>query len=94
MNLNWTEEDRKAWEKTWKEPHMQLGLLLLKLSVRPDAVSQLPPGIDVRETASQSYAYLQGMEAMLGEIDRLNPKITAKPLPQPFLTKRPPAEPE
>lgn len=95
MNIDWTDEDRLAWEKTWKEPHMQLALIHLKLACLPDTGGAVvAANINNQEIAAQAYAFLQGKASMIEEIDKLKPQRIAKPLPAPFQTKRPPTEPE
>lgn len=92
--LDWTEEDRKNWERSWNADHMQKGLMRLKLSCVPNgSATPVVAGVDVGELASQSYAHLQGKASMFTEIEALMPIQRPKDIGKPFQRGTPPPKP-
>lgn len=93
--LIWTDEDRINWARSWHEPHMEKGLLMLKLSCVPKGdPTPVVPGVDMRELASQAHAHGEGRASMFKEIADLMPQMKPKDIGRPFVRGTPPPRPE
>lgn len=91
--IEWTEEDRALWQRTWDEPHMKKGLLKLKLStVVPAESPAVAPGVDLNQLQGHSYSHAQGQSKLLEEIEKMKQIQTHKPLPPPFQAPKPKTE--
>lgn len=90
---DWTEEDRAAWDRTWNEPHMQKGLLRLRLStIVPAESPAIAPGVDLNQLQGHAYSHAQGQATILDEIEKMKLIHRAKPLGPPFVAPRPKTE--
>ncbi len=92
IDLDWTDEDRILWERTFAEDHVKRGLLKILLECLPTGARPIEPGLDLKEISSQAHAFLQGQVAFYEKIDSLKIHQVAKPLPKPFqapLLKKP-----
>lgn len=68
----WSNDLRAAWDKTFKEPHMQAGLAILREFSRIKGTSTvLPPGVDARDLAANAFHYATGQASVLEDIERM-----------------------
>lgn len=78
----WSKDLRAAWDNTWKEPHMQAGLAILKEFARIKGTPHaLPPGADARDWAVESWHYAAGQAGVFEDIERMRETPTKKIVP-------------
>lgn len=87
--MEWTDQDARAWAKTWQEPYMQKGLKFISKRVRPrrGAVSVVQ-GFDLSPVFIKSAGFYEGAQEVLDFVEALGTgKFESKPkfdLPEPF----------
>lgn len=78
----WSKDLRAAWDQTWREPHMQSGLAILKEFARIKGTPHaLPPGADARDWAVESWHYAAGQAGVFEDIERMRQDPPKKPVP-------------
>ena len=87
--MDWTDQDARAWAKTWQEPHMQKGLKLIAKKVRPRrSAGPVAQGFDLSPVFIKSAGFYEGSQEVVDLIDHLGVgAIKQKPkfdLPEPF----------
>jgi len=83
MSIEWTPDLRTAWDKSWSEPHMQMGLLLIKERLWPKTVL-IPAGHDAQQVSAASFHSLVGNNQVFEQIEKLKQEThRPKPLPEP-----------
>lgn len=66
----WTNDLRAAWQATWMQPHMQIGLAMLREHARlKPAPAILPAGYDLRDYAAASFNHALGQANLLEKIE-------------------------
>lgn len=83
MSIEWTADQRLAWEKSWSEPHMQMGLLVIKERLWPKAIP-LPAGYDALVISAAAHNASVGHGQVFEQIEKLkSEQPKAQPLPPP-----------
>lgn len=83
MSIEWTDELRAAWDKSWSEHHMQVGLMLIKERLWPTTIA-IPAGHDPQVIAACAHHALIGNNQVFAEIQKLRQAAhRPKPLPAP-----------
>jgi hypothetical protein len=86
--MDWTDQDARAWAKTWDEPHMVKGLRFIQKRVRPKrSSSPVAQGFDLSPVFIKSAGFYEGSQEVMDLIETLGYGQVNKPkfdLPEPF----------
>jgi hypothetical protein len=86
--MDWTDQDARAWAKTWSEPHMAKGLKFIARRVRPKrSAGPVAQGFDLSPVFIKSAGFYEGSQEVIDLIEILSQGKANKPkfdLPEPF----------
>jgi hypothetical protein len=86
--MDWTDQDARAWAKTWSEPHMVKGLKFIARRVRPKrSAGPVAQGFDLSPVFIKSAGFYEGAQEVIDLIEILSQGKANKPkfdLPEPF----------
>jgi hypothetical protein len=83
MSIEWTPDLRAAWDKSWSEHHMQIGLMLMREKLWPTTVT-IPAGHDAQIVSASAHNALVGNNQVFRLIEELRKDHkTAVKLPPP-----------
>jgi hypothetical protein len=87
-NEEWTPGMRQLWRETWQQPHMQIGLRMLKELIRPKVNTDkiIAPGYDALVIAAGAYHNSVGRGETIDLIEGLGKELPHKRpgLPEPW----------
>jgi hypothetical protein len=87
--MDWTDQDARAWAKTWELPHMQKGLKFIARRLRPRRnTGPIAQGFDLSPVFIKSAGFYEGSQEVIDLVEILSTgRVETKPkfeLPQPF----------
>ena len=80
----WTPGLRKLWAETWEQPHMKVGLEVLRKKLRPQSLP-IVPGYDALVLAAGAFHNSVGKHEVLDLIKSMgNVPVKRQDLPEPW----------